>query len=492
MKINPHNQKHENHSFSSNKENKAHQVFSQLAAQNSKDQTNYLHQYPKHRYFTGKSYHDFERNFQLKNNGKKNLFNYYQTPVELKSEADRNSRYLNELPTNKNNFYQLSNSRSKEYNNNNNNNINSNNHNDNIVSSLINLENTKKFLRKTKTLNFEENLNSDISSAKSDISQKSNKSHNKNSKKNKEKLKLNLIELSPETKIIPLKNFKNTQYIGDIFLGDPEQAIPVIFDTGSGNLWVTSSLCRAESCKNHVCYNHEKSKHFKKLGLGLQVTFGTGVVIGEINEDVLHIGDIKIKKQKFAEILDESGDVFSAGKFSGILGLGFPGMAAYNINPVFDNIISQKNLERNIMSFYYSYNENTDGEVIFGDINRSKFHGELEYYPLVERYYWTIRMDDVKLGDKSLGLCKNGCLAVVDTGTTLISAPTSDLRVLLEHISINSDCSGLENGPVLKFVFGGKEYELHPDEYVSRNYESDAGGNVCRAMLMPLDVPEPQ
>ncbi len=322
-----------------------------------------------------------------------------------------------------------------------------------------------------------------------------NTSHNDNNYgniKRSKSLNLNLIELNSETKIIPLKNFKNTQYVGEIYLGEPKQAIPVIFDTGSGNLWVTSSLCRADSCKNHVSYDRDKSCYFKKLGLGLQVTFGTGIVIGEINQDVLHIGGIRIKKQKFAEILDESGDVFSAGKFSGILGLGFPGMAAYNINPVFDNIIKQKKLDRNIMSFYYSYNENHDGEVIFGDINKDKFHGELEYYPLVEKYYWTIKMDDVKLGDKSLGLCKNGCLAVIDTGTTLISAPTSDLKILLDSININSDCSGMENGPVLKFVFNGKDYELNPNEYVSKNFESEIGMNVCRAMLMPLDVPEPQ
>jgi cathepsin D len=312
--------------------------------------------------------------------------------------------------------------------------------------------------------------------------------HHKNSKSNITNMQL--IEVNSEMKIVSLQNFKNTQYVGKINLGEPPQSIPVIFDTGSGNLWVTSSLCRAESCRNHISYNREKSDFFKKLGLGLQVTFGTGVVIGEINQDLLHIGGIKIKKQKFAEILDESGDVFSAGKFSGILGLGFPGMAAYDVVPVFDMIINLKELDKNIMSFYYSYNENSDGEVCFGQINKDRYIGELEYYPLVEKYYWTIKMDDVKIAGKSLKLCKSGCLAVVDTGTTLISAPTNDLKILLDSININSDCSGLDNGPVLSFVFNGKDYDLNPSEYVSKNPENDS--IVCRAMLMPLDVPEPQ
>ena len=302
--------------------------------------------------------------------------------------------------------------------------------------------------------------------------------------------KTNFLQINPDRQIISLRNFKNTQYVGDISIGSPPQIIPVIFDTGSGNLWVTSSLCKAESCKNHISYNREKSKLFKRLGLGLQVTFGTGVVLGEVNQDIVHIGDIEIKKQQFAEILNESGDVFSAGKFSGILGLGFSGMAAYESTPVFDMIMKKKKLKYNIMSFYYSYNENSDGEVIFGGLNKSKYHGKIEYYPLVEKYYWTIKMDDIKVGDKSLGLCPKGCWAVIDTGTTLISAPTNDLKILLNSININSDCSGINTAPNLKFIFNGKEYELEPNDYVNKYIENYT--EVCNAMMMPLDVPEPQ
>lgn len=448
----------------------------------------HIHKSTKYKNFKGKSQYKYNKKFQLHDKKKNYYSKHLNSPaqhnyIKENTNSDINMGHLDTKGTEK------SIDRSSDYDNRFKKNQMNILNRENPLQKLFKSEN---FLRKNKI--FKSPENNSYNKDKNINLYKFNKDLliKKKLKISDKKNSLNLIELNSETKIIPLKNFKNTQYVGEIFLGDPKQSIPVIFDTGSGNLWVTSSLCRAESCKNHICYNREKSTHFKKLGLGLQVTFGTGIVIGEINQDVMYIGDIKIKKQKFAEILDESGDVFSAGKFSGILGLGFPGMAAYNINPVFDNIIKQKNLEKNIMSFYYSFNEKHDGEVIFGDINKNKFQGEIEYYPLVEMYYWTIRMDDVKLGNKSLGLCKNGCLAVVDTGTKLISAPTSDLKILLENISINSDCSGLENGPVLKFVFNGKEYELNPNEYVSKNYETDLNANVCRAMLMPLDVPEPQ
>jgi cathepsin D len=291
-------------------------------------------------------------------------------------------------------------------------------------------------------------------------------------------------------KIIPLKNYKNTQYVGEIAIGEPPQKIPVIFDTGSGNLWVTSSLCKAYACQTHISYSESKSKKFKRLGLGVEVTFGTGQVTGEINSDDFTLGNLKISEQKFGEILDEEGDVFSAGHFSGILGLAYPSMAAYGNTPVFDSIIQQKLLKSNILTFYYSYNENTDGQITLGYIDKNKYKGDIKYYKVIDKYYWTIKMDDIKYNGVSLGLCKNGCKAVIDTGTTLITGPTNDLKTLLKAIPVENDCNHYDIAKDISFVFNGDEYKLDKSEYMIKTimYGSDS----CRALMMPLDIGEPQ
>jgi len=290
-------------------------------------------------------------------------------------------------------------------------------------------------------------------------------------------------------KRIPLRNYKNTQYVGVISVGNPPQSVPVIFDTGSGNLWVTSSLCKSYACSTHPSYNREESSDFKSIGLGVKVQFGTGRIAGQINQDTFTLGNIKIAKQKFGEILREDGSVFEAGKFSGILGLAYPKMAAYGIVPVFDNIIEQKLLKKNIMAFYYTINESTDGEITLGYIDPARFTGKIQYYPVIDKFYWSIKLDDIRLGKRSLGLCPDGCKAIVDTGTSLITGPSRELSKLLKAITVENDCQNYDSGEQLVFVFNGDEYKMDVKDYILK--KEAAGRQFCRAMMMPLDVPFP-
>lgn len=87
-------------------------------------------------------------------------------------------------------------------------------------------------------------------------------------------------------------------------------------------------------------------------------------------------------------------DDFSDG--TGVLmGLGFPSMAAYNFTPVFDHIIQENLLERNMFSFWLSLTPRIASKLLFGKVDASLFEGNLQYFDVVDQQYWTINLHDV-------------------------------------------------------------------------------------------------
>lgn len=92
-------------------------------------------------------------------------------------------------------------------------------------------------------------------------------------------------------------------------------------DTGSSNLWVPSQSCGSIACYLHQKYDSSASSTYKKNGSEFGIRYGSGEVAGFISNDLLRIGDLKIKNQLFGEATSEPGLAFAFGRFDGILGL---------------------------------------------------------------------------------------------------------------------------------------------------------------------------
>jgi len=254
---------------------------------------------------------------------------------------------------------------------------------------------------------------------------------------------------------VRLQNVQNTQYIGTIGIGTPPQPINVIFDTGSANLWVTSSLCPEATCHSHPSFDGARSSTYTRIGYGINVKFGTGRIEGFMSEDTFRVANIIIPGQRFAEITSEQGRVFWSSHFSGIMGLAFPALAAFHFTPVFDNIMNQSLLDEPMFSFYLAKlsdsltsnhgSAHSDSALLFGQPDPKYFHGQITWLPVRKEFYWEVQMDDLAIGKDKTGFCgapqhgdasQSGCKMVFDTGTSLIAGPSADIRVLLENLSV--------------------------------------------------------
>ena len=60
-------------------------------------------------------------------------------------------------------------------------------------------------------------------------------------------------------------------------------------------------------------------------------------------------------------------------------------------------------------------------------------------------------MTDIRLNNITLGICskEQPCKAVMDTGTSLITGPTKELKELLRKIPVENNCKGFDKGPKL-------------------------------------------
>ncbi|XP_004862221.1 renin isoform X2 [Heterocephalus glaber] len=300
------------------------------------------------------------------------------------------------------------------------------------------------------------------------------------------------------TSPVVLTNYLNTQYYGEIGIGTPPQAFKVIFDTGSANLWVPSTKCSPlyTACEIHSLYDSAESSSYIENGTEFSIRYGSGKVKGFLSQDVVTVGGITVT-QTFGEVTELPLIPFMLAKFDGVLGMGFPAQAVGGITPVFDHILSQRVLKEDVFSVYYSRDSHLlGGELLLGGSDPQHYQGNFHYVSISKSGSWQITMKGVSVGFATL-LCEEGCMAVVDTGASYISGPTSSLRLIMEALGAKEhstdeyvvNCNRVPTLPDISFHLGDRAYTLTSADYVLQDpYRND---DLCTLALHGLDIPPP-
>ena len=304
----------------------------------------------------------------------------------------------------------------------------------------------------------------------------------------------NIDFLSNNDDIIPIKDFDNAQYYGEISLGTPLQKFQVCFDTGSSNLWLPSVKCSSWACKLHTKYDSSKSSTFKQNGTTFDIQYGSGSVSGFLSQDNLDFGGTSLPVT-FAEVTKEKGMSFMMAKFDGIFGLGWPSISVDSVKPPFQQLYESGKISQNLFSFHLGDSSGQDGELMLGNYNSDKFIGSVSWVPLNAETYWQVALGGVIYNGQTIRSTKR---AILDTGTSLLAGPSEDVKPFLTAIGATQimpmiqeykvDCSVVDTLPDLTFDLNNKHFTLTPNDYILKM--SSRGTTTCLCGIMPFDLPK--
>ncbi|XP_006887986.1 PREDICTED: cathepsin E [Elephantulus edwardii] len=295
----------------------------------------------------------------------------------------------------------------------------------------------------------------------------------------------------------PLINYIDMEYFGTISIGSPPQNFTVIFDTGSSNLWVPSVYCTSKACQTHSKFHPSQSNTYSEVGNTFSIQYGTGSLSGIIGADQVSVEGLTVVNQQFGESVKEPGQTFVDAEFDGILGLGYPSLAVGGVTPVFDNMMAQNVVDLPVFSVYMSNNAagGAGSELIFGGYDHSHFSGSLNWVPVTKQGYWQITLDNIQVGGTVM-FCSEGCQAIVDTGTSLITGPPNNIKELQRAIGAQPvdgeyavECTNLNVMPDVTFTINGVPYSLSPTAYTLLDVVD--GMDFCGSGFQGLDIQPP-
>ena len=133
--------------------------------------------------------------------------------------------------------------------------------------------------------------------------------------------------------------------------------------------------------------------------------------------------------------------------------MGFPGLAVLDVIPPFNTMVNQvqrylaysvfmtslQGVVDPVFSFWLSRDPEAEvgGEMILGGSDPSYYEGEMTYIE-VDSYpgYWKIAMGGIQVGGETMG-CSGDCVAIVDTGSSLLVGPVDEVITLFINVYLN-------------------------------------------------------
>mmetsp|Transcript_24117 Transcript_24117/g.63650 ORF Transcript_24117/g.63650 Transcript_24117/m.63650 type:complete len:469 (-) Transcript_24117:48-1454(-) len=269
-----------------------------------------------------------------------------------------------------------------------------------------------------------------------------------------------------------LENHRELIYHGSINFGG--QVVQAVFDTGSFDVVVVSQRCA--HCKSPA-YNSSVSETYRRdpHGYTEEHNYVSGPTVTALSYERVSVGPLVNGNQSIFEVLAHNVSILDRGIFGAVVGIGPEG---HNMS----NPSLLKGFGITEYSLCLQPQAGAPGWLTWrGDLTPAQKASAREL-PVVGRYHWALSMRDMlpvrsrqgELTDAQRSaaqtlLCGRGCAAILDSGTSLISAPShalQGLKFLLPDLA--DDCSNFDDLPDLEFSLSGLKLTLPPQAYAMR------------------------
>ncbi|EPQ32240.1 uncharacterized protein PFL1_00437 [Pseudozyma flocculosa PF-1] len=309
---------------------------------------------------------------------------------------------------------------------------------------------------------------------------------------------------------------QDSYYYAQVSLGTPKQNFNIILDTGSADFWVVDSVCGpSDNCDSDLNrYNPSASSSHIGSSADFQVSYGTGAVQGSLAADTASLAGYTVFNLTFAQADRIAQDTIES-PASGIMGMGFQSLASSGATPFWQVLAQQGVLKTNAFTFQLARNiDNVDvsspdvnsvlspgGVFTLGEIDANQYSGDITYVDIpnnLERTqglgYWSIPMDGISVNGQKANI-GNGPLAAIDTGTTLIGGPQSQVRAVYSLIPGAQSAPGSSGYYLfpcdanldIELTFGGRAFKMSTVDMNLGPYPYTISRN-CLGALFDIDL----
>jgi len=229
-------------------------------------------------------------------------------------------------------------------------------------------------------------------------------------------------------------------------------------------------------------------------------------LVGSLYQDTVQLGGFSVPNQEFALAQQVSNDIVTS-PVSGIMGLGFKGLASSGATPWWQALASGGAWDKPLMTFTLTrFTNDTNvkklepgGVFTMGFTNSSLYTGDIEYTNLSGSTpsFWLIPMTGITVQGKNTLSAKADI--AIDTGTTLIGGPSDDIAAIYAQIpgssrSTDPNLQGYWNYPCgtkvqvsLQFN-GGKQWSISPADF---EFGQSTQGTTCQGAFFESDSTTP-